>query len=44
VSATTGLALWWAEHRDVPRATLVDVAAGMLVRGLGLASTDDAKD
>jgi AcrR family transcriptional regulator len=43
-SATTGLALWWAEHRDVPRATLVDVAAGMLVRGLGLASTDGAKD
>jgi AcrR family transcriptional regulator len=43
-SATTGLALWWAEHRDVPRATLVDVAAGMLVRGLGLASTDGPKD
>jgi AcrR family transcriptional regulator len=43
-SATTGLALWWAEHREVPRATLVDVAAGMLVRGLGLASTDGAED
>jgi AcrR family transcriptional regulator len=35
-SATTGLALWWAEHRAVPRATLVDVAANMLVRGFGL--------
>ncbi|MGH2833492.1 MAG: hypothetical protein ACRDK2_12030, partial [Solirubrobacteraceae bacterium] len=22
-SAMTGLALWWLEHRDVPRATLV---------------------
>jgi hypothetical protein len=22
-SATTGLALWWAEHRDVRRATVV---------------------
>jgi AcrR family transcriptional regulator len=41
-SATTGLALWWADHRDVPRATLVDVAAGMLVRGLGLPSSDGA--
>jgi AcrR family transcriptional regulator len=37
-SATTGLALWWAEHPDVPRATLVDVTAGMLARGLGLMS------
>jgi AcrR family transcriptional regulator len=40
-SATTGLALWWAEHRDVPRDTLVEVAAGMLVRGLGLYSSGD---
>jgi AcrR family transcriptional regulator len=34
-AATTGLALWWAEHRDVPRATVVAVAAGALARGLG---------
>jgi hypothetical protein len=39
-SATTGLALWWADHRDVPRATIVDVTAGMLVRGFGLISSD----
>jgi AcrR family transcriptional regulator len=42
-SATTGLALWWAEHRDVPRATLVDVTAGMLASGFGLLS-EGAKD
>jgi AcrR family transcriptional regulator len=36
-SATTGLALWWADHRDVPRASVADVAADMLLRGLGLA-------
>ena len=35
-AATTGLALWWAEHRDVPRPTVVEVAAETLVRGLGL--------
>jgi AcrR family transcriptional regulator len=40
-SATTGLALWWAEHRDVPRATLVEVAAGMLVHGFGHISSGD---
>jgi AcrR family transcriptional regulator len=43
-SATTGLALWWAEHREVPRATLVDVAAGMLVRGLAPNSPEPASD
>jgi AcrR family transcriptional regulator len=36
-AGSTGLALWWAEHRDVPRATLVDVSVQMLVSGLGLA-------
>jgi AcrR family transcriptional regulator len=34
-SATTGLALWWAERPDVPRTTIVDVAADMLLRGFG---------
>jgi AcrR family transcriptional regulator len=34
-SATTGLALWWADHPDVPRATVVAVAADMLVSGFG---------
>jgi AcrR family transcriptional regulator len=35
-AATTGLALWWADHPHVPRVTVVAVAAGTLVRGLGL--------
>jgi AcrR family transcriptional regulator len=35
-SATTGLALWWAEHPDVPRATIVHVTVDLLTRGLGL--------
>jgi AcrR family transcriptional regulator len=34
-SATTGLALWWADHPEVPRSTVVAVAADTLVRGLG---------
>jgi AcrR family transcriptional regulator len=34
-SATTGLALWWADHPEVPRSTVVAVAADALVRGLG---------
>lgn len=38
-AASTGLAMWWAEHRDVPRATVVAVAAEMLVGGLGLKAT-----
>jgi AcrR family transcriptional regulator len=42
-SATTGLALWWAEHADVPRATVVQVAADMLVRGLGLKASVGTK-
>jgi AcrR family transcriptional regulator len=41
-SATTGLALWWADHRDVPRDTVVDVAAGMLLRGFGARAADSA--
>jgi AcrR family transcriptional regulator len=35
-AGSTGLALWWAENRDVPRATVVEAAVGMLVGGLGL--------
>jgi AcrR family transcriptional regulator len=35
-SATTGLALWWAEHPNVPRATVVHVTVDLLTRGLGL--------
>jgi AcrR family transcriptional regulator len=35
-SATTGLALWWAEHPSVPRATIVHVTVDLLTRGLGL--------
>jgi AcrR family transcriptional regulator len=40
-SATTGLALWWAEHPEVPRSTAVEVAVDMLARGLGLPPADD---
>ena len=40
-SATTGLALWWADHPEVPRSTLVEVTVDMLVRGLGLAPAND---
>jgi hypothetical protein len=32
-SATTGLALWWLDHPEVPRAVLVDVMTRVL-RGL----------
>jgi AcrR family transcriptional regulator len=35
-AATTGLALWWADHPEVPRSTVATVAADMLVRGFGL--------
>jgi AcrR family transcriptional regulator len=35
-SAITGLAIWWGEHPDVPRSTVVDVAVSVLMNGLGL--------
>lgn len=35
-SATTGLALWWSDHPDVPRAILVDLMVDMLLGGFGL--------
>jgi AcrR family transcriptional regulator len=35
-SAITGLALWWGEHPDVPRAVLVEVTVDVLVGGLEL--------
>jgi AcrR family transcriptional regulator len=35
-SAITGLALWWGEHPEVPRATVVDVAVHALSQGLQL--------
>jgi AcrR family transcriptional regulator len=35
-SATTGLAVWWGEHPEVPRTTIVDVTVELLARGLGL--------
>jgi AcrR family transcriptional regulator len=35
-SAITGLAIWWGEHPDVPRSTVVDVAVDTLTSGLGL--------
>lgn len=33
-SAMTGLALWWLEHREVPRATLVEAIAQTVWGGL----------
>jgi hypothetical protein len=30
----TGLALWWLEHRDVPRATLVEAITQTTWHGL----------
>jgi AcrR family transcriptional regulator len=35
-SATTGLAIWWGEHPEVPRSTVVGVAVDMLMDGLDL--------
>jgi AcrR family transcriptional regulator len=43
-SATTGLAVWWGEHPEVPRATIVDVTANLLARGLGLAKSESQRD
>jgi AcrR family transcriptional regulator len=43
-SATTGLAVWWGEHPEVPRATIVAVTADLLVRGLGLATAKGRRD
>ena len=33
-SGMTGLALWWLDHRDVPRSTLVEVVVGFVEHGL----------
>jgi AcrR family transcriptional regulator len=39
-SATNGLAQWWWEHRDVPRAQVVDLAMALLWEGFsGLAAS-----
>jgi AcrR family transcriptional regulator len=35
-SAITGLALWWGEHPEVPRAIVVSVAVDALLNGLAL--------
>jgi AcrR family transcriptional regulator len=43
-SATTGLAVWWGEHPEVPRATIVDLTVDVLVRGLGLAKSGSQPD
>ena len=40
-SSMTGLALWWLEHRDVPRATLVQTIT--LTTWHGLAHVTDAE-
>jgi hypothetical protein len=39
-SATTGLAVWWGEHPEVPRTTIVDVTVDLLARGLGLPAAE----
>ena len=33
-SGMTGLALWWLDHKDVPRSTLVEVVVGLVEHGL----------
>lgn len=38
-SAMTGLALWWAEHPDVPRSLVVDVVVSAVRSGLGLGAS-----
>ena len=43
-SATTGLAVWWGEHPEVPRSTIVDLTVDMLVNGLGLAKAGSQAD
>jgi hypothetical protein len=43
-SATTGLAVWWGEHPEIPRTTIVDVTADLLARGLGLAAAGSRPD
>lgn len=42
-SAMTGLALWWAEHRDVPRALVVDVAFRAVSDGLRLERSEEER-
>jgi AcrR family transcriptional regulator len=43
-SATTGLAVWWGEHPEVPRTTIVNVTVDLLARGLGLAKMGSHRD
>ena len=42
-SAVDGLASWWWHNRDVPRATVVTLAADLLWRGLRELSRTDAR-
>jgi AcrR family transcriptional regulator len=42
-AAIVGLALWWTEHPDVPRSTIVQVATGTLLDGLGVKRWADTK-
>lgn len=39
-AGVVGLALWWAEHPEVPRATVVGVAVDVVGGGLGLQAGD----
>jgi AcrR family transcriptional regulator len=39
-SASTGLAVWWGEHPEVPRSTIVDVTVDLFTRGLGLRNAE----
>ena len=36
--ACVGVALWWADHPEVPRATVVEVVVGVLMNGLPLSA------
>ena len=43
-SAGAGLALWWAEHPEVPRATVVEVCVSAWLRALGLEGSQSSKN
>ncbi|HEY7934000.1 MAG TPA: TetR/AcrR family transcriptional regulator [Solirubrobacteraceae bacterium] len=40
-SAMVGLALWWTEHPEVPRAEIVDLATAALLGGVGSRREED---
>jgi hypothetical protein len=43
-SAATGLAVWWGEHPEVPRTTIVNVTVDLLAHGLRLTKPGNNRD